>query len=90
MAASPVPTDLPEPLPRTANLKRELTARGIAVTDLLPLLVRSSYLRFDGHFSEEGTAESLPTSFFRCWPNSDGTRSRQPTRLADPGDRKSG
>ena len=36
------------------SLKRELTARGIAFTDLLPLLDRSSYLRFDGHFSEEG------------------------------------
>ena len=36
------------------SLKRELTDRGIAFTDLLPLLDRGSYLRFDGHFSEEG------------------------------------
>ena len=54
MAAGPFPQLFQNRYLVLENLKRELTTRGIAFTDLLPLLDRSSHLRFDGHFSEEG------------------------------------
>ena len=67
------------------NLKRELAVRGIAFTDLPPLLDRRSYLRFDGHFSEEGHRR-VAADVLQVLAQQDGTRSRQPTLGADPED----